>query len=86
MVQVWDPVISAHVGPLSPPQARLEEGAKGVATDNSKGSCPLRKKGAQRVQPTHGMTHSAPTRCGFTPQEWVTHLILHYRGHHPPQG
>lgn len=57
-------------------------GAGGVATDNSKGSWPFRKEGAQRVQPTHGMTHLPPPCVALHPQEWVTHLILHYRGHH----
>ena len=58
-------------------------GAGGVATDNSKGSCPLRKEGAQRVQPTHGMSHLPPPGVTLYPQEWVTYLALHYRGHHP---
>ena len=60
-------------------------GAGGVATDNSKGSWPFRKEGAQRVQPTHGMTHLPTPGVTLHPQEWVTHLILHYRGHHPPR-
>ena len=81
--QVWDPVISAHAGPSSPPQARLSEAGWGewVTTDNSKGSWPLRKEGAQRVQPTHGMSQLPPPGLTLQPQEWGTHLVLHYRGH-----
>ena len=54
----------------------------GVAADNSKGSWPFRKEGAQRVQPTHGMSQLPPPDVTLHPQEWVTHLVLHYRGHH----
>ena len=57
-------------------------GVGGVAADNSKGSWPFRKEGAQRVQPTHGMSQLPPPDVTLHPQEWVTHLVLHYRGHH----
>lgn len=31
------------------------------------------------------MTHLPTPGVTLHPQEWVTHLILHYRGHHPPR-
>ena len=34
------------------------------------------------MQPTHGMSHLPPPGLALHPQEWGTHLILHYRGHH----
>ena len=40
-----------------------------------KGRCPESEAHPWNVTP-------APTRPGLHPQEWGTHLVLHYRGHH----
>ena len=81
MVQVWDPVISAHVGPLLtsyPGQAEW--------TGEGSNWLPQRKlyhqKGRfQSVQPTQGKSH-LPHQAWLQPQEWVTHLVVRYEGQH----